>query len=110
MICSSVNLLRFMSVSFAGEQTNLKVRTFQGSRSVTITPSLPRCSISTVRSRATSRPEIEVSTTGAGPTFVTSSIAFRVRTRRRQRTDPGRGRPTDGRSPALQSSVAPVFQ
>ena len=33
MICSSVNLLRFMSVSFAGEQTNLKVRTFQGSRS-----------------------------------------------------------------------------
>ena len=35
MICSSVNLLRFMSVSFAGEQTNLKVRTFQGSRSLT---------------------------------------------------------------------------
>jgi transposase InsO family protein len=33
MICSSVNLLRFMSVSFAGEQTNPKVRTFQGSRS-----------------------------------------------------------------------------
>jgi hypothetical protein len=33
MICSSVNLLRFMSVSSAGEQTNLKMRTFQGSRS-----------------------------------------------------------------------------
>jgi hypothetical protein len=33
MICSSVNLLRFMSVPFAGEQTNRKVRTFQGSRS-----------------------------------------------------------------------------
>jgi hypothetical protein len=33
MICPSVNLLRFMSVSFAGEQTNLIVRTFQGSRS-----------------------------------------------------------------------------
>jgi hypothetical protein len=31
MICSSVNLLRFMSVSFAGEQTNFKVRAFQGS-------------------------------------------------------------------------------
>ncbi len=28
-----MNLLRFMSVSFTGEQTNLKVRTFQGSRS-----------------------------------------------------------------------------
>ena len=33
MICSSVNLLRFMSVSVTGEQTNLKVRTFQGSSS-----------------------------------------------------------------------------
>ena len=33
MICSSVNLLRFMSVSFDGEQTNLKLRTLQGSRS-----------------------------------------------------------------------------
>jgi hypothetical protein len=33
MICSSVNLLRFKSVSFAGELTNLKVRTFQGRRS-----------------------------------------------------------------------------
>lgn len=30
MICSLVNLLRFISVSFAGEQTNLKVRTFSG--------------------------------------------------------------------------------
>jgi molecular chaperone DnaK (HSP70) len=30
MICSSVNLLRFMSVSFDGEQTNLKVRRFRG--------------------------------------------------------------------------------
>lgn len=36
MICSSVNLLRFMSVSFAGEQTNLEVRAFQGSRSVAL--------------------------------------------------------------------------
>ena len=34
MLCSSVNLLRFMSVSFAGEQTNLKVPTFQGRRSM----------------------------------------------------------------------------
>ncbi|GGO38073.1 hypothetical protein GCM10010991_34780 [Gemmobacter aquaticus] len=38
MICSAVNLLRFMSVSFTGEQTNLKVRTFQGSRSVRMVP------------------------------------------------------------------------
>jgi len=36
MICSSVKLLRFMSVSFAGVQTNLKVQTFQGSRSLGI--------------------------------------------------------------------------
>ncbi len=33
MICYSAILLRFMSVSFAGEQTNFKERTFQGSRS-----------------------------------------------------------------------------
>jgi hypothetical protein len=36
MICSFVNLLRFKSVSFAGEQTNLKVRAFQGSRSPSV--------------------------------------------------------------------------
>lgn len=36
MICSSVNLLRFMSASFAGEQANFKVRTFQGSRSLSL--------------------------------------------------------------------------
>ncbi len=34
LIGSSVNLQRRISVSFAGEQTNLKVPTFQGSRSV----------------------------------------------------------------------------
>lgn len=33
MICSSLNLLCLMSASFAGEQTDLEVRTFQGSRS-----------------------------------------------------------------------------
>lgn len=31
-----MNLLRFMSVSFSGEQTNLKVQMFQGSRSTVI--------------------------------------------------------------------------
>ena len=33
MISSSVNLLRFVSVSFNGERANLKMPTFQGSRS-----------------------------------------------------------------------------
>ena len=33
MICSSVNLLRFMSLSVARKQTTRKVRAFQGIRS-----------------------------------------------------------------------------
>jgi hypothetical protein len=52
--------------------------------SETIIPGLPRCSISVVSSRATRRPEIEVSGIAARHSRVTSSTMFRMRNRRPQ--------------------------
>jgi len=43
---------------------------------------LPCCSTRAVSSRATRRPEIEVSTTAARHSFVTSSITLKIRNRR----------------------------
>ena len=47
--------------------------------SLTIRPGLPRRAIKAVSSRATRQPEIEVSTTAARHSFVTSSITLRIR-------------------------------
>jgi hypothetical protein len=52
--------------------------------SETIIPGLPRCSISVVSSRATRRPEMEVSGIAARHSRVTSSTMFRMRNRRPQ--------------------------
>jgi hypothetical protein len=52
--------------------------------SETIMPGLPRRSIKTVSSRATRRPEIEVSGIAARHSRVTSSTMFRMRSRRPQ--------------------------
>ena len=49
---------------------------------MTIMPGLPRRSISAVSSRATRRPEIEVSGIAARHSRVTSSTTFRMRNRR----------------------------
>ena len=52
--------------------------------SETIMPGLPRRSINAVSSRATRRPEIEVSGIAARHSRVTSSTMFRMRSRRPQ--------------------------
>ncbi len=51
--------------------------------SLTIKPGLPRRAISAISSRATRRPEIEVSTTAAKHSFVTSSITLKIDLARR---------------------------
>ena len=52
--------------------------------SLTIRPGLPRRAMTAETSRATRRPEIEVSTTAARHSLVTSSITLKMRNRRPQ--------------------------
>jgi hypothetical protein len=58
---------------------------------------LPRCSINAVSSRATRRPEIDVSGIAARHSRVTSSTMFKMRgTGGRRRTGRGQNRATSG--------------
>jgi hypothetical protein len=71
-----------ISLSLAKASMALEVNSVPLSE--TIMPGLPRRSISAVSSRATRRPEIEVSGIAARHSRVTSSTMFRMRNRRPQ--------------------------
>jgi hypothetical protein len=73
----------------------------------TITPGLPRRSTSIVNSRATRRPEIEVSGIAAKHSRVTSSTMFRIRSRRPQTNCHGQNPETSGVGSRLDQDRRP---